>query len=139
MRRELGNAYELDDDRGRVDRAAVHAFLSTSYWATGRSRELNDRLIDDAAGVAGLYFAGAQVGYARAVSDSATVAYLADVYVLEEHRRRGLGVELVRFVVEDGPLADVRKWILHTSDAHGLYRKLGFAEPDHRLLERWRL
>ena len=77
------------------------------------------------------------MGYTRAVSDGATVAYLADVYVVEEHRGNGLGVELVRFTVDEGPLAGLRKWILHTSDAHGLYRKVGFAEPDHRLLERW--
>ena len=59
--------------------------------------------------------------------------------MLEEHRGRGLGVELVRFLVDEGPLAGVRKWVLHTSDAHELYRRFGFAEPDARLLERWRI
>ena len=62
-------------------------------------------------------------------------SYLADVYVLEEHRGRGLGVELVRFSVDEGPLA-ATKWYLHTADAHGLYRKFGFGEPDERLMER---
>lgn len=138
MRRELGDGYELDDARDRVDRIAVHSFLTTAYWAKGRSRELNDDLVDNAFRVAGLYHGDEQVGYARAVSDGATVAYLADVYVLAEHRGRGLGVELVRFLVDEGPLAGVRKWVLHTSDAHELYRRFGFAEPDARLLERWR-
>ena len=138
MRRELGDGYELDDARDRVDRVAVHAFLTTAYWATGRSLELNDELVENAFRVVGLYHEGDQVGYARAVSDGATVAYLADVYVLPEHRGRGLGVELVRSLVDEGPLAEVRKWVLHTSDAHELYRRFGFAEPDARLLERWR-
>ena len=138
MRRALDGAYELDDDRNRLDRAAVHAFLTGAYWALGRSRELNDQLIDDSARVVAVYTGDAQVGYARAVSDGVTIAYLADVYVLEDHRGRGLGVELVRFLVEEGPLADVRKWLLHTRDAHSLYQRFGFAEPDERLLERWR-
>lgn len=138
MRRRLDGGYELDDDRARVDRAAVHSFLATSYWAEGRARELNDALVDGAARVVGLYApGGAQVGYSRVVSDGHTVAYLADVYVLEEHRGRGLGLELVRFAVEEGPLAGVRKWLLHTRDMHALYRKVGFGEPDARFMERW--
>jgi GNAT superfamily N-acetyltransferase len=134
---ELPDGYELDDDPARVDRAAVHAFLTTSYWAEGRSREVNDALVEGAARLVGLYHEGRQVGYARIVSDGHTVAYLADVYVLEEHRGRGLGVALARFAVCEGPTAGVRKWLLHTRDAHGLYRRLGFAEPDARLMERW--
>ncbi|MFN8223736.1 MAG: GNAT family N-acetyltransferase [Gaiellales bacterium] len=137
MKRSLSAGYELDDDPGRIDRVAVHAFLTTSYWAEGRTREVNDLLIDRAFRVVGLFHDGAQVGFARAVSDGITVAYLADVYVLPEHRGHGRGVELVRFMVAEGPLAEIRKWILHTSDAHNLYRKLGFTEPDARLLERW--
>ena len=137
MRRALPGGYELDDDRGRVDRAAVHRFLTEeSYWARGRSRATQDAAIDGAAAVAGLYLDAAQVGFARVVSDGAVVAYLADVYVLQAHRGRGLGVELVRFVVEEGPCAGCR-WLLHTADAHELYRRFGFAEPaPGRLLER---
>jgi GNAT superfamily N-acetyltransferase len=137
VRRPLRDGYDLDDDRDRVDRAAVHAFLVHSYWAEGRSREVSDALVASAARVVGLYRGDALVGFARIVSDGHTVAYLADVYVLDEHRGRGFGLELVRFAVCEGPLAGVRKWLLHTRDAHGLYRQLGFDVPDERLMERW--
>ena len=135
MRRELGDGYEFDDDPARIDRKAVHGYLTRSYWAEGRSRELQDALIDNAARVVGLYHDGRQVGFSRAISDGHVQSYLADVYVLEDHRGRGLGVELVRFSVDDGPLAGT-KWYLHTLDAHGLYRKFGFTEPSERVLER---
>jgi GNAT superfamily N-acetyltransferase len=137
MRRELGDGYALDDDASRIDRDAVHEFLSEeSYWAGGRSREVMDELIDSAARVVGLYKDGRQVGFTRTLSDRHTQSYLADVYVLPEHRGRGLGVELVRFSVEDGPFART-KWFLHTADAHDLYRKFGFAMPGAPALERW--
>lgn len=136
MRRELGHGYELDDDRARIDRTAVHRYLcEESYWAKGRPRDTQDALIDGAARVVGLYRDDEQVGFSRAVSDGQVVSYLADVYVLGEHRGRGLGVELVRFSVDEGPLAGT-KWILHTHDAHGLYRKLGFVDPGGTTLER---
>jgi GNAT superfamily N-acetyltransferase len=135
MRRDLGDGYELDDDPGRIDRAAVHAYLRRSYWAEGRQRHVQDALIDNAARVVGLYRGGEQVGFTRAISDGYVQSYLADVYVLEEHRGRGLGVELVRFSVDEGPLAGT-KWYLHTLDAHDLYRKFGFVEPSERVLER---
>ena len=135
MRRDLGDGYELDDDPARIDRAAVHAYLSRSYWAEGRPRDVQDALVDNAARVVGLYRDGEQVGFTRAISDGHVQSYLADVYVLEEHRGRGLGVELVRFSVDEGPLAGT-KWYLHTLDAHDLYRKFGFVEPSERVLER---
>ena len=136
MKRALPNGYELDDDPARIDRVAVHRYLGgESYWAKGRPRELQDALIDNAARVVGLYHDGRQIGFSRAVSDGHVQSYLADVYVLEEHRGHGLGVELVRFSVDEGPLART-KWILHTVDAHALYRKLGFVEPGSAMLER---
>jgi GNAT superfamily N-acetyltransferase len=136
VRRELGNGYELDDDPARIDRDAVHRYLSEeSYWAKGRPRATQDALIDGAARVVGLYHDGGQVGFSRTISDGHVQSYLADVYVLEEHRGQGLGVELVRFSVDDGPLAGT-KWLLHTADAHELYRKLGFVEPGTAMLER---
>ena len=137
MRRDLGDGYELDDDPARIDRAAVHAYLSRSYWAEGRAREVQDALIDNAARVVGLYRDREQVGFTRAISDGHVQSYLADVYVLEEHRGRGLGVELVRFSVDEGPLAGTKGY-LHTLDAHDLYRKFGFVEPSERVLERSR-
>ncbi len=136
MQRDLGNGYELDDEPARIDREAVHRYLcQESYWARGRPRETQDALIDNAARVVGLYRDGEQVGFSRSISDGLVQSYLADVFVLDDHRGRGLGVELVRFSVDEGPLAGT-KWVLHTEDAHGLYRKLGFREPDRRLLER---
>lgn len=136
MKRDLGDGYELDDDRVRIDRDAVHAYLGgASYWAKGRTRERQDALIDASEHVVGLYKDGAQVGFARAVDCfGAGFVYLADVYVLDEHRGRKLGVELVREIVENGPFAG-RRWILHTRDAHSLYEKLGFG-PNERLMER---
>jgi len=135
MKRDLGDGYELDDNPARIDRDAVHRYVTRSYWAEGRTRETQDALIDAAARVVGLYKDGAQVGFSRALSDGLVQSYLADVYVLEKHRGRGLGVELVRFSVDEGPLATT-KWYLHTADAHDLYRKFGFTEPSDRVLER---
>lgn len=134
--RPLDGGYELDDDRARLDRAAIHAYLGgVSYWAKGRTRERQDELIDASARVVGLYKDGEQVGFARAVDcDAAGFVYLADVYVLDEHRGRGLGVELVREMVEHGELGR-RRWVLHTRDAHDLYAKFGFG-PNERLMER---
>jgi ribosomal protein S18 acetylase RimI-like enzyme len=136
VKRDLGDGYELDDERARIDRAAVHAYVGgVSYWAKGRPREVQDALIEASARVVGLYHWGLQVGFSRTVSDGYVHSYLADVYVLEEHRGRGLGVELVRFSVEEGPFARTR-WMLHTQDAHNLYRKFGFTEASERVLER---
>jgi GNAT superfamily N-acetyltransferase len=139
VRRQLPGGYELDDDPSRIDRAAVHAYVGgESYWAKGRPREVMDELVESALRVVGLYDpTGAQVGFTRTVSDLHTVNYLADVYVLEAHRGRGLGVELVRFTVDEGAHA-AAKWILHTADAHELYRRFGFVEPGDRTLERGR-
>jgi GNAT superfamily N-acetyltransferase len=143
VRRELDGGFELDDDPRRIDVGAVHAFISEeSYWGAGRSREHVARAIAGSTRVVGLYRGGEQVGFARAVSDDATVAYLADVYVLAPYRGRGLGLDLVRAIVDgaiDGMQAEVR-WLLHTADAQALYAKLGFSDapPVHPLMERWR-
>ena len=134
--REVADGIVVDDDEGRLDRAEVHRFLSEeSYWAKGRARETQDHLIDVAARVVGLYDGDRQIGFCRATSDGVSIAYLADVYVLPEYRGRGLGEELVRELVEHGDLAGV-PWILHTEDAHALYRKFGFEEPSYKVLER---
>lgn len=137
MQRHLAGGYVLDDDRARIDRASVHRVLChEAYWALGRPREVSDELIARAARVVGLYARdGSQIGFARAVSDGHTVSYLADVYVLEGHRGRGLGLELVRFAVDEAPFART-KWLLHTRDMHPLYAQLGFAAPDGRAMER---
>jgi ribosomal protein S18 acetylase RimI-like enzyme len=135
-KRELEGGFELDDDPQRVDLDAVYDFLSTeAYWAKGRSRELMTRLIREASQVVGLYHGDRQIGFARIVSDGASFAYLADVYVLPEYRGRGLGIELVKEAVDRGPYAD-RRWLLHTEDAHALYEKLGFGPGGRKLMER---
>ena len=136
MKRMLSDGLELDDDKSRVDWQEVHRYLcDESYWAKGRPREVQDRLIDEAARVVGLYDGERQVGFCRAATDGVSFVYLADVYVLEEYRGRGLGEELVREMVERGELSHM-KWLLHTSDAHALYRKLGFDVPTAKVMER---
>jgi GNAT superfamily N-acetyltransferase len=137
VRRALADGFELDDDPVRVDVAEVHRFLSEeSYWAQGRPRETVERLVHEAARVVGVYDAdGRQLGFARVVSDGVAVAYLADVYVHPDARGRGLGIELVREAVENGPLAHL-SWFLHTENAHGLYERFGFVRPSRRVLER---
>jgi len=130
--------YEFDDDRDRVDLDAVWRFLSEeAYWGRFRTRDEVELQIAGAWRVVGCYEAdsGKLVGFARAVSDGVDIAYLADVFVVPEHRGRGLGVGLVETMIESGSGADWR-WLLHTRDAHGLYERFGFAPPDHRLLER---
>jgi ribosomal protein S18 acetylase RimI-like enzyme len=138
MRQMLADGLELDDDPDRIDVDAVHDYLANeSYWAEGRPREIVERLVRGADRVIGLYDGRRQVGFARAFTDGFTLAYLADVYVLGEYRGRGLGVAIVREMVENGPYADLR-WLLHTKDAHGLYRRYGFGEPSERVMERSR-
>lgn len=144
MRRRLADGFELDDDPERVDVDAVHAFISReSYWGRGRARELTERAIRGSSRVVGLYRGGEQVGFARAVSDGAVFAYLADVYVLGAHRGRGLGLALVREIVDGGgeqALSSRVRWLLHTADAQALYARLGFTTdpPAYPLMERAR-
>lgn len=136
MRRDLGQGIELDDDPARIDVDAVHDFLSNhAYWSKGRSREIVERTVREASRVVGLYAGGRQAGFARAFTDGVSVVYLADVYVLPELRGRGLGTELVREMVEGSPWPGV-KWVLHTRDAHELYRRVGFGPPSERAMER---
>jgi RimJ/RimL family protein N-acetyltransferase len=129
-------SYELDDDPARIDPAAAAAFLTTgAYWARWRTEPDIRRQIAAAWRVIGAYDpAGAMVGFARAISDGGS-AYLADVYVLPAHRGRGLGQAIVTMMIEEGPGAGFR-WMLHTSDAYGLYRQFGFAPPPDNYMER---
>jgi GNAT superfamily N-acetyltransferase len=136
VRRAVAPGIELDDARDRIDLDAVHAYLSEeAYWALGRTPETVRHLVDDAARVVGVYDGERQIGFCRVASDDTTYAWLFDVYVLPEYRGRGLGVELVREAVENGPHAGLR-WILHTRDMHRLYARFGFAAPGERCMER---
>ena len=136
MRRELADGIELDDDPARVDVDAIHDFLANhAYWAKGRRRETVERTVREASRVVGLYADGRQIGFARAFTDGVSIVYLADVYVLPEFRGQGLGVELVREMVEGSSWPN-RSWLLHTRDAHDLYRRFGFGAPSERVMER---
>jgi GNAT superfamily N-acetyltransferase len=130
--------YELDDDPRRIDRDAVWEFLSTqAYWGRYRTRADFEAQLASAWRVVGVYETadGRQVGFARAISDGVDFGYLSDVFILPDARGAGLGQELVATMIDRGPGASFR-WSLHTFDAHDLYRKYGFAEPDTRYMER---
>jgi GNAT superfamily N-acetyltransferase len=132
----LADEFELDDDRDRVDVAAVHRSLAEeSYWARGWEYGAGEQMVNEAARVVGLYHDRRQIGFCRAARCAPGLFYLADVYVLDGYRGRGLGVELVREMIDGEPLAG-RKWLLHTEGAHDLYRRLGFTEPSYKLMER---
>lgn len=127
-----------DDHPSRVDRDWLWRMLSTeAYWSRWRTREQVEAQLDGAWRVIGVYDdeSGAQVGYARAVSDGVSDAYLADVIVAPEARGRGAGKLLVKAMVDDGPGAQFR-WTLFTGDAHGLYAQFGFAAPDAKAMVR---
>jgi ribosomal protein S18 acetylase RimI-like enzyme len=135
LRRALAGGLELDDDRARIDVDAVHDYLSNeSYWAHGKPREEIRRAIEDAARVLGLYDGDRLVGFARVISDGLR-SHLCDVYVLAPYRGRGLGVEVVREAVDNGPQAGLA-WTLTTNDAYGLYERFGFATARARFMER---
>lgn len=122
-------------DPARIDLEAVHAFLTESYWAQGIPRALVERSVQHSLCFS-LLEDERQIGFARVVSDRATFAYLADVYVLASHRGRGLATWLTQCALAHPDLQGLRRWMLVTRDAHGVYRKVGFqdlAHPDRHL------
>ncbi|CAM00320.1 acetyltransferase (GNAT) family protein [Saccharopolyspora erythraea NRRL 2338] len=130
--------FELDDSLDRVDRDVLWDFLSSqAYWSRWRSRDDLERQLAGAWRVVGAYErpGGRMVGFARAFSDGVASAYLADVFTVPEARGHGVGKALVRTVIDEGPGREFR-WMLHTDDAHGLYRGFGFAEADQTYMER---
>jgi len=135
--RRLATGYELDDDRLRLDVDAICRFLlNEAYWHRWRRREDIEQQLCRSWRCVGLYSAAdQQVGFARAVSDGVALGYLADLYVLSGHRGRGLGLALARELVE-APATHGMRWMLHTADAHDLYRKLGFGPAPGTLMER---
>jgi GNAT superfamily N-acetyltransferase len=136
MQRALPGGYELDDDPARVDLAATTAFLTGSYWAEGRSAAEQQALNDTSARLVGLYRGAEQVGFARvSFWEDRNIAFLNDVYVLEEHRGQGLGLELVRETVEGFAHAEAM-WLLRTNDMHALYERVGFTQPDEKWMVR---
>lgn len=131
------SSYEVSADPARIDLDAVSHYLQNeAYWGRGRSRANIEKQVSGAWRVVGAYAEdGTQVGFARAISDEVAFAYLADVFVLKDHRRQGLGRRIVRTMIDEGPGAEFR-WLLHTGDAAFLYASFGFRPADRRMLER---
>jgi GNAT superfamily N-acetyltransferase len=119
-------AIEIDTDRRRLDLATIHDFLRRSYWAENVPLEVFERSVANSL-CFGAYERGSQVGFARVVTDCATFAYLADVFVLESHRGRGIARALMAAVLGHPDVQGLRRWVLATRDAHGLYRQFGFS------------
>ena len=117
--------YEISTDRSRLDVALIHEFLHSSYWATGIPRSVVERSIQNSL-CFGAFLGAQQVGFARVISDFATFAYVADVFVLPEHCGRGVAKLLMRSIVEHPELQSLRRRLLITRDAHRLYAKFGF-------------
>ena len=131
------NTYDISTDPSRLQLDAIHAYLTRSYWSPGVPRDVVARAIANSM-CFGIYLGDAQVGFARVVTDKASFAYLADVYVLEEHRRQGLSKRLVETIQAHPELQGLRRFLLATRDAHGLYAQFGFkplAVPE-RMMER---
>jgi GNAT superfamily N-acetyltransferase len=120
--------YEIDTDKSRLDLDLIHKFLASVYWSEGIPNEILLKSIQDS-DCFGIYKSGKQVGFARVISDHATFAYLADVFVVPEERGRGLGKWLMATIMKSGQYQNLRRWLLATKDAHELYRQFGFTEP----------
>jgi GNAT superfamily N-acetyltransferase len=123
------DGFTVSTDPSRLDLDVIHGYLTRSYWAAGIPRDFVERSIRNSLcfGVFGRH--GEQVGFARVVTDLATFAYVADVFVLDAYRGRGLSKWLMESILDHPDLRDVRRWHLVTRDAHGLYARFGFAEP----------
>lgn len=117
--------YEIDDDQKRLDLDAMHRFIAGTYWAEGVPRDVVERSVANSLNL-GLYYRGTQVGLTRAVTDRATFAWVCDVFVLPEHRRRGLGHWMIQTLRGHPDLAGIRRFMLATADAHQVYADCGF-------------
>lgn len=136
---DLPSGYAISDDPARLDVDAIHAFISgESYWARGRDRAITERAIAHSLCL-GVYAPdGSQVGFARLVTDRATSAHLADVYVLPAHRGRGLGKAVVEAALNHPDQATVTRWTLSTEDAQSLYARFGFRSHPAPSTQMWR-
>ena len=129
--------YLISTDKRNLDLAVIHSFLTTSYWAAGISIDVVKRSIEHSLAF-GVYKHKQQVGFARVITDYATYAYLSDVFILEPFRGQGLSKWLMDVIIAHPQLQGLRRWTLHTRDAHGLYQKVGFTGSAHheRYMER---
>jgi len=121
---------EVTTDPSRLDIDVIHGFLTRCYWAECIPREIVERSIRGSL-CFGAFRRDAQVGFARVITDRATFAYIADVFVLESHRGEGVGRLLMQCIMSHPDLQGLRRWSLLTRDAHGLYRRFGFDVPRH--------
>lgn len=129
--------YSISTDSKRLDLSVIHQFLSSSYWAKGLPMQVLQQAIQHSL-VFGLYKDNQQIGFARTITDYATFAYIADVFVLEPFQGQGLGKWLVETIVSYPELQGLRRCLLATKDAHGLYQQFGFTELNnpHRFMEK---
>jgi GNAT superfamily N-acetyltransferase len=132
-------SYSLSFDAGALDLDMIHGFLTNSYWSPGIPRETVARAIAGSLCVGAYAGDGAQIGFARIITDHATFAWLADVFVLPAAQGQGIGRAMVRALMDHPAAQGLRRWMLVTLDAHGLYEKLGWTAPatPERLLERY--
>ena len=121
------DGYLISTDASMLDLEVVHGYLSRSYWAAGVPEDVVRRSIENSL-CFGVYWGEEQAGFARVVTDRATFAYLADVFVLEEHRGQSIGKWLVEVILSHPDLQGLRRWMLATRDAHDLYRRYAFTE-----------
>jgi len=131
--------FVISTDKSKLDFKVIHGFLSSSYWANKRQPEVTKRSIKNSF-CFGIYKNKSQIGFARVITDYATFAYLADVFIIEEYRGRGLSKWLMKVIMSCKELQDLRRWFLATKDAHGLYEKFGFTslkEPE-KIMEMFR-
>lgn len=126
----LPEGYDISNDNRLLDLEVIHGFISQSYWAKEIPKNLVERMIKNSL-CFGLYYRGSQVGFARIISDHATFAYLADVFILPGHRGRGLSKALVQTILAHPELQGLRRWMLVTLDAQGLYGQFGFKPLEH--------
>lgn len=122
-----GNDILISTDKALLNTEVIYNFLNSSYWAQGRTLQVIKKSIRNSL-CFGVYLYGQQIGFARVITDYATFAYLADVFILEEYRGNGFSKKLLKYILSHPDLQNMKRWMLATRDAHNLYRKFGFTQ-----------
>lgn len=127
---ETKDGFLLSTDKSKLDIASIHDYLSNrSYWAKGVPFDVVKKAAENSV-CFGIYESSRQIGFARVITDTATIGYIGDVFILEDYRGKGLSKWLMECIMKHPELQGLRRWILLTKDAHGLYKKYGFKEPE---------